>query len=417
MSLLRILFFGYLLIHFLSGFTQSRRLVEVSVEKGDGINSLLRKYQIYNPCNISFFRQANKLRKNQGLRLGKTYRLPIYVYTYNGKSIRSTTGNNDRPWAEKIQLYNEIMHQSGLKKGDYRTDRVLWVPYHQIHCKSQDQPLVPAAALASNFPRSQNGSVAQTSVRPSGNVPLRGTYPIFGPKMARVPLESTRLSGLVYYIVGGHGGPDPGAVGTFYGKNLCEDEYAYDIALRLTRNLLSHGATVYLITRDEDDGIRSGEILPCDKDETCWVDQEIPVSQAERLAQRSDAINLLYEKNKKQGVTYQRLVVIHVDSNNQSEKTDVYFYHKIDDQNSQKLANTLQQTMKQKYDEYRKDRGYEGTVSARDLHMLRETDPTAVFIELGNIRNRNDQARLVIEGNRILLAHWLLEGLMREARR
>ncbi|MEM8886438.1 MAG: N-acetylmuramoyl-L-alanine amidase, partial [Bacteroidota bacterium] len=214
----------------------------------------------------------------------------------------------------------------------------------------------------------------------------------------------------------GHGGPDPGAVGTFYGKSLCEDEYAYDISLRLAWNLLSHGATVYLIVRDEDDGIRSGEILPCDKDETCWVDKEIPASQKLRLAQRSDAINMLYKKNKRQGVRYQRLVVLHVDSKNQGEKTDVYFYHKIGDNKSQKLAVQLQETMRKKYDEYRKDRGYSGSVTSRDLHMLRETDPTAVFIELGNIRNRNDQARLVIEGNRKLLANWLFDGLLLDAR-
>ena len=71
-----------------------------------------------------------------------------------------------------------------------------------------------------------------------------------------MPLYSTRLRGRVYYIVGGHGGPDPVAVGVCYGKSLCEDEYAYDITLRTARNLMTHGATVYIITRDPNDGIR-----------------------------------------------------------------------------------------------------------------------------------------------------------------
>ena len=95
----------------------------------------------------------------------------------------------------------------------------------------------------------------------------------------------------------------------------------------------------------------------------------------------------------------------------------MYFYHKIGDKKSQQLAETLRVTLKEKYDFYRKGRGYQGTVTSRDLHMLRETDPTTVFIELGNIKNPNDQARLIIEGNRQLIANWLFDGLVKDAKR
>jgi N-acetylmuramoyl-L-alanine amidase len=53
-------------------------------------------------------------------------------------------------------------------------------------------------------------------------------------------------------------------------------------------------------------------------------------------------------------------------------------------------------------------------VTARNLHVLRKTKPTAVFIELGNIRNSQDQKRFVIEDNRQAVANWLAEGLLRE---
>jgi len=45
--------------------------------------------------------------------------------------------------------------------------------------------------------------------------------------------------------------------------------------------------------------------------------------------------------------------------------------------------------------------------------MLRYTDPRAVFIELGNIRNSADQKRFIYETNRDALAKWLYEGLIR----
>ncbi len=398
--------------------TESQLHVKVKAQRGDGAYILLDRYQLRSPCNLSYFYSINNLRPKQGLKEGKSYFLPILVYAYNGKSIRSTTGNNDRPWAENVQSFNDVMYQSGLKTGDYRKDKVLWVPYHALKCPQEKLAFQATVAEISGSPNTPGGpNPAPTGPKTMADgTKLRGTYDIFGPEYAKVPLQSTSLKGYVYYIVGGHGGPDPGAVGRYGKYSLCEDEYAYDVSLRLAWNLLSYGATVYLITRDKDDGIRASEILECDKDETCWVDLSIPTNQSKRLTQRSDAINALYERNKKNGVRYQRLVVIHVDSNNKGSQIDMYFYHKIGDIVSERLANTMRQTLKEKYDYYRKNRGYKGTVSARDLHMLRETDPTAVFIELGNIKNPNDQARLVIEGNRQLMANWLFEGLLRDAK-
>jgi N-acetylmuramoyl-L-alanine amidase len=382
-----------------------QRYLEVAAQPGDGVFSLLRRFYLNTPCNLAQFYQLNGVRKGQGLKARRSYKLPIFLYPYNGSSIRSTTGVNDYDWAVGVQEYNDFMWQQGLKAGDYRKDKELWVPYHKLYCRSEDEQINFVAGSGSAAVISDGGS--------QGSGLLRGTYDIFGPEYAKVPLESTTLNGRVYYVVAGHGGPDPGAVGAYGGHSLCEDEYAYDVGLRLTRNLLAHGATVYLIVRDPDDGIRETEILPCDKDETVWVDQKIPVSQAERLQQRSDVINALYQKNRDQGVGYQRLITIHVDSDRANERLDVYFYHKADDLNSFQLATTLQQTMREKYEEYRKGRGYEGSVSSRDLHMLRETEPTSVFIELGNIKNRNDQARLIIPGNRQLIADWLFAGLVR----
>ena len=374
----------------------------VAAQKGDGIYTLLERYGLRTDCNLGYFYRINGLRKGQGLRQGKQYQLPMLVYTYNGRSIRSTTGVDDFDWAVGVQEFNESLHQAGLKPADYRQDRVLWVPYSALYCRNEPLPTLTASVVPT--PTSQGGQ----------DVPLRGTYDIFGETYARVPLLSTALSGKVYFLVSGHGGADPGAVGRYARQDLCEDEYAYDVTLRLAWKLLSHGATVYLITRDPDDGIRSGKVLPCDTDELCWPDSTIYRSQKPRLYQRSNAVNTLYRTNKARGVPYQRLVVVHVDSDSRHERLDMYFYHKIADEQSLAFATHLQETVRDKYREIRKNRGYNGTVTPRDLHMLRETEPTAVFVELGNIRNPNDQARLVIERNRDLVAQWLFEGMLRD---
>ncbi|MEM6262179.1 MAG: N-acetylmuramoyl-L-alanine amidase [Bacteroidota bacterium] len=372
----------------------SVKYVTAEASPGEGVNQFLRAYRIKSPCNVNKFYALNSGVKKGGLKLGKTYKLPIQIYRYNGKSIRSTLGISDLPRAQRIQAYNEMMHLAGFRSHDFRKDKQLWVPHHFIHCPQE---------RVVDLPETLNGK------------PIRGTYDIFGKDYAKVVQKDQKLKNKVFYVVGGHGGPDPGAIGKRGGRDLCEDEYAYDIALRLARILLEHGATVYLITRDPNDGIRNGEYLKCDKDERCWGDKPIPRGQKARLFQRSDAINALYMRHQKQGVTHQRMISLHIDSERSGQKTDVYFYYRLGDLTSKAFATHLRETFKQKYEEVRKNRGYEGSVTSRDLHMLRETLPISVFVELGNIRSYNDQQRLVLASNRQLLATWLYAGLLREA--
>ena len=86
-------------------------------------------------------------------------------------------------------------------------------------------------------------------------------FDIFGEKYREVEIISTQLNDAVYYLMAGHGGPDPGAVGTYENRLLCEDEYAYDVTLRLARNLIQNGATVYMITIDPNECIRDDNYL------------------------------------------------------------------------------------------------------------------------------------------------------------
>lgn len=64
------------------------------------------------------------------------------------------------------------------------------------------------------------------------------TVPLFGADHEKVTIESNALNGAVIYLVNGHGGPDPGAIGIYGDHHLHEDEYAYDISLRLAKSLM-----------------------------------------------------------------------------------------------------------------------------------------------------------------------------------
>lgn len=96
----------------------------------------------------------------------------------------------------------------------------------------------------------------------------------------------------------GHGGPDPGAIGRIGKIELHEDEYAYDVALRLARNLMQEGAEVRIIIQDAKDGIRDDKYLSNSKRETC-MGAPIPLNQVARLRQRCAKINEFYKKDRK----------------------------------------------------------------------------------------------------------------------
>jgi N-acetylmuramoyl-L-alanine amidase len=121
-------------------------------------------------------------------------------------------------------------------------------------------------------------------------------------------------------------------------------------------------------------------------------------------------VNELYEKFRKKGVTDQRLIVVHVDSRGKREQIDTFLYYQSGNEDSHKLAKKMQRTLEDKYARYR---DYNGTLSTRDLHMLRETKPTTVFVEIGNIRNEFDRKRIMVANNRKAIANWLAEGFMK----
>ncbi len=371
---------------------------------GDGIYSILRRYDLDDhSCNFSKFYTLNKLSKNSILRAGRQYYLPILIYDFNGKTIRSTIGVDDWDLAVRNQKYNEAMLEKNLRESSFKKDNVLWVPFHELNCPKGDLAIAdPVEEDPEEIPQPKKISDIKSGKR---------VFPIFGASHAYTPLISNKLRGKVYYIIAGHGGPDPGAIGKMGRVKLCEDEYAYDVALRLCRHLIAHGATAYMINRDNNDGIRSGKFLKCDADEVLWGDVRMVRHHKTRLFQRSDIVNDLYKKHRLQGVSSQLSVIIHVDSRFKNEQTDLYFYHHPDSDESKKIAQKLRAKILEKYNENQKNRKYTGTVTARDLHMLRETKTNSIYVELANIRNPVGQQRIILERNRQLLADWLFAGL------
>lgn len=368
----------------------------IEAKAGDGIEILLNRFELEeHDCNLEKFLELNGLKRNDYLVKGKEYKLPVLIYKYNGKSIRSTLGIDDMERAKRIANYNRLVLNRSLRKTDYESSRILWVPYHELNC--QMDVTKPIAVKVSE---------------PTSSAPVSDEIAsIFGKEYSKFTKKSDKLKGKVYYISAGHGGPDPGAVATMNGRSICEDEYAYDVSLRLARNLMELGATVHIVVQDGNDGIRNDDILVCDHDEKTMGVETMPINQLARLKQRTDAINDLYATYARKGVKEQILVCIHIDSRSENHRQDVFFYHFEHSKSGKKLAHNMQEVFQQKYAKYRADGAYHGTVSCRNLYMLRVPYPTTLYVELANIKNESDRKRIVPSTNRQALANWLCEGL------
>jgi len=259
------------------------------------------------------------------------------------------------------------------------------------------------------IPKVQHKNVVNENIKIK-NLKKGKEYAIFGKEHALVTTKSEKLVGTVYYLVSGHGGPDPGAITKYKGKLIAEDEYAYDVTLRLAKELLSHGAKVHIIVRDLNDGIRDDRVLEVDRDEVVLPKKTIPLNQLKRLKQRVTVVNDLYVKNKGK---YQRLIVTHVDSRSKGQNIDVFFYHHEKSKKGKKLAESIHQTFYEKYKKYQPNREYRGTFEDRSgLYMVKNTLPAMAYIEIGNIKNKKDQKRILDFENRQALAKWISEGIL-----
>ncbi|MBT8326453.1 MAG: hypothetical protein KJP21_01940, partial [Bacteroidia bacterium] len=163
--------------------------MKIQAKKGDGITVILNRYNLAAfPCNVDTFLKINSLERNDQLQLAKTYRLPISVYDYNDKSIRSTIDNNDYDLAVYIQHYNELMHENGLREYDYRSDKQLWVPIHALHCISSEE-IKKSSTVEEEEEVDVNLSDHKEHTEQEDKEALRiETFPIFGADYEKTPI-------------------------------------------------------------------------------------------------------------------------------------------------------------------------------------------------------------------------------------
>lgn len=375
-----------------SSYGQHMILDSVRAQQGDGIFKLLREHG-YDPGeHIDNFIKMNKdkiVNENQ-LIAGEFYVLP---------SIDDTLSNQTQHYLDSL----------------VRSQFAIHLQEDSISIEKDSTEYVEVELDSDYFFTETSVDISEDSIEETLHTVTR-TFPDINADKWKLryadSVKSDKLKGALIYIVSGHGGPDPGAVATVDGYQISEDEYAYDISLRLAKNIEENGGKVIMIIKDPYHGIRNDRILPMDQNEYCYPDLDIPLNHIARLKQRVDAVNEIYRNNT--SYSYQRLVELHLDSRSTGTGVDVFFYHYTKSTTGREFANTIRDVFDQKYARHQPNRGYSGTVSGRNLYVIRRTIPPAILIELGNIQNSRDQRRFLDHNNRQALANWITEGIIND---
>lgn len=184
------------------------------------------------------------------------------------------------------------------------------------------------------------------------------------------------LTGKIITIDPGHGGRDPG---TTYNE-LQEKNINLEIALKLEKELLNKGATVYLIRRSDTD------------------------------------LSSIYDKSKKRGDLYRRIKII------KENKSDLYIsvhinwyknsyysgaevlYNAINP-NNKVLANSIMNEFKNRLNSNR-------SISTTDLYMYKNITTPGVLVECGYLSNYKERTLIINSTYQKKIAKLITNGVI-----
>lgn len=182
----------------------------------------------------------------------------------------------------------------------------------------------------------------------------------------------------------GHGGVDPGAVGT---SGTLEDELNLEIALRVKR-LIEQSGGIVIMTREEDKGLYT------EKSKT------LNEKKSEDLINR----NLLIE-----AAECELFISIHMNSFTNSRYYGAQTFYMEDSEEGSKLAEIIQGEFKNVLD---KENNREPT-SRDDIYLLKKSTMPAVLVEVGFLSNPLEEKLLQTEEHQEKIAWSIYTGIIK----
>ena len=199
-----------------------------------------------------------------------------------------------------------------------------------------------------------------------------------------VPTMNILISDKIIGIDPGHGGIDSGAVGP---SGVAEDEINLQIALKLKDIIVENGGKV-VMTRETDEGLYT------DKSKT------LKEMKTEDLHKRKEII---------ERENCDILISIHLNSFEESKYYGAQTFYGKDNEESRKLAISIQNQLKEELDKDNKRVAQE----LEDVFLINELDIPAVLVECGFLSNPKEEKLLADEDYQMKVALAIYNGIVK----
>ena len=184
------------------------------------------------------------------------------------------------------------------------------------------------------------------------------------------------LTGKIITIDPGHGGRDPG---TIY-QNILEKNLNLEISLKLEKELLKQGATVYMIRRTDID------------------------------------LSSIYDSNKKRGDLYRRLLLIKENKSDLYISVHINWYENSKYKGAEVLYNSINKNNKilaeEIMNQFKDILNSNRNIHTTDLYLYKNTTIPGVLVECGYLSNYQERKLLVDEEYQKNIAKVLANGII-----
>ncbi len=185
------------------------------------------------------------------------------------------------------------------------------------------------------------------------------------------------LKNKVITIDAGHGGRDPGA--TY--NDIFEKNINLEISLKLEKELLKQGATVFMIRRSDID------------------------------------LSSIYDSKKKRGDLYRRLQLIKKNKSDMYISIHINWYKNSNYKGAEVLYNPINSNNKTIakiiMEEFQTNLNSNRTINTTDLYMYKNTTIPGVLVECGYLSNYEDRNKLLTSNYQQKIASSITKGIIR----